>query len=131
MSIEQARAASRERKAAKIFGTTRVVRKAKGRLPDAIPFELKTGECVQLEVKNGMKRCPRVLVKALDQAKAYTPEAIPIAVFSDVGGTDIACVAAKDLARWMGIEVAQLLPKVAKAKVKRPLRQLDLFGQAG
>jgi len=132
MSVEQARAAARERKAAKIFGTTRVVRKGSDknrRLPDALPFELASGEIVQLEVKNGMKRCPRVLIKALEQARSYAPAATSIAVFSDVGGTDIACVAAKDLARWMGIEVAQLLPKIVKKKSKRPLKQLDLFGQ--
>ena len=129
MSIEQQRAAARERKAAKIFGTTRVVRKAKGRLPDALPFLLADGELVQLEVKNGMKRCPRVLVKALEQAKGYAPTATCVAVFSDLGGTDIACIAAKDLARFMGIEVAQLLPKITKKKTKRALKQLDLFGQ--
>lgn len=130
MSLPQDRAASRERKVAKIFGTTRVVRKAKGRLPDALPFALESGEVVQLEVKNGMKRCPRVLVKALEQARGYTPEATPVAVFSDVGGMDIACVPAKDLARWMGIEAEKLTPKIIKKKVKRPFRQLEMFGEA-
>lgn len=129
MSIEQTRAAAREREAAKIFGTKRVVRKEKGRLPDALPFTLADGECVQLEVKNGMKRCPRVLVRALEQAKSYAPKATLVAVFSDVGGSAIACIAARDLARFMGIEVEKLLPKVSKKKSKRAFKQLDLFGQ--
>lgn len=142
MSLPQDRAANRERKAARIFGTTRVVRKKKDKnrkLPDAVPFEIGPGnwnqssimtdvDVVQLEVKNGMRRCPRVLVKALEQAVDYTPDAVPIAVFSDVGGTELACVPAKDLARWLGIALEKLVPKLPKKKrPKRPFKQLDLF----
>lgn len=109
MSLPQDRAAARERKCARIFGTNRVVRKTrKGRAPDNEPFRLANGDIVQPEVKNGMKRLPRVLVKALEQARSYAPKVIPIAVFSDVGGEDIACVPAKDLARWMGVAPEKL-----------------------
>jgi hypothetical protein len=128
MSLPQHRAADRERKAARIFGQKRNIRKTKGKTPDVLPFELPSGEFVQLEVKNGMKRCPRVLVKALDQAHGYTPNAVAIAIFSDVGGTDIACLSAKTLARWLGIEPEKLAPKLPKPKkAKRSFKQLDLF----
>lgn len=104
MSLPQNRAAAREREAAKIFGSKRFVRTTpKGRAPDVLPFTLETGEIVQPEVKNGMKRLPRELVKALEQARSYAPDAVPMAVFSDVGGEAIACVPAKALARWLKV----------------------------
>lgn len=108
MSREQDRAADRERRCARILGTTRVVRKTKGRAPDVVAFRLENGDVVQPEVKNGMKRCPRVLVKALQQALSYTPGAVPMAVFSDVGGQEVACVPLKDLARWIGVAPEKL-----------------------
>lgn len=108
MSLPQNRAANREREAARIFGTQRVVRKTKECAPDAVAFRLENGDVVQPEVKNGMKRLPRTLVKALEQARRYSPRAVPIAVFSDVGGEAIACVPAKDLARWMGVAPEKL-----------------------
>src|SRR5262245_42194331 len=118
MSLPQKRAADRERKAARILGTKRVVRKKEDKnkpLPDAEPFEIKeglgTGDWVQPEVKNGMKRVPQALVNALDQAKGYSPEFVPLAVFSDVGGTDIGCVYLTDLARYMGVLPEDLLRK--------------------
>lgn len=108
MSREQQRAAAREREAARIFKTERVKRKPLERAPDVLPFRLPNGDVVQPEVKNGMKRCPRELVKALEQARRYTRGCIPIAIFSDVGGSSIACVPANDLSRWMGIQPERL-----------------------
>jgi len=108
MSLPQTRAASRERECAKILGSARHIRKTKGKAPDVVAFRLANGDVVQPEVKNGMKRCPRVLVKALEQAKRYAPGAVPIAVFSDVGGHAIGCVDLKVLARWMGVQEDKL-----------------------
>lgn len=109
MSIEHRRAAAREREMARLLGTTRVVRKRpRERAPDALPIRLPNGDLIQPEAKNGMKRCPRALVKALEQARSYTRGAVPVAVFSDVGGQAIACVPLKDFSRWMQISPEKL-----------------------
>lgn len=93
---------------ARLLGTKRVVRKKLEKAPDALPVRLPNGDLIQPEAKNGMKRCPRTLVKALEQARRYTRDAIPVAVFSDVGGEAIACVPLKDFSRWMGITPEKL-----------------------
>lgn len=127
MTLPHVRAANRERKAAKILGTKRVVRKDMSCAPDNESFVLENGDVVQPEVKNGMKRCPRGLINALKQARRYSPKAVPLAVFSDVGGEDIACVPLRDLARWIGVAPEKMgvqlaLPLYGTLRPRRQIR---------
>lgn len=129
MSREQDRAAARERQAAKLLGSTRVLRRSKQTAPDVVPIRLPNGDLLQPEVKNGLRRCPRSIVKALEQAARYTRGAVPVAVFSDVGGQAIACLPLKDLARWLGTSPEKMGVQLCLAFGSAPdPRQMEIPG---
>lgn len=120
MSREQDRAAARERETAGLLGSKRVHRAPKESAPDVEPIRLPNGDLLQPEVKNGMKRCPRTLVKALEQAVRYTRSAVPVAVFSDVGGAAIACLPLKDFSRLIGVSPEKLGVQLSLSFGRRP-----------
>src|SRR5262245_50359260 len=90
-------------RAAEIVGGERLPFRAYVKQPDIWPVKLASGDVLQLECKAGEKRTPRCVVKALEQARGYAPEAVPVAVFGDVGGEPIACLPLRDLARLLGL----------------------------
>lgn len=106
--ITHRRAARREREAAELLGTKRVRRRRGERAPDVLPLRLPNGDAIQAEVKSGMRRVPRSIAKALEQAEGYAPDAIPLAVFSDVGGAAIACMPLREFARLLGLQPERL-----------------------
>ena len=103
MAGQHRRAARRERQAADLFGTVRVKKKDRyDAVPDVLPVRLASGEVLSIEVKtfgNGLKK----VRDALDQARRYTPSAVPVAVCSKTGEEPVACLPAKDLARVLGL----------------------------
>jgi len=114
----------REREAAAILGTRRIPRAYGLSAPDVEVVQLANGERLQPEVKH-RKRLPALLVDALEQARRYTPNAIPMAVVSAYGGEAIACLPLRDLARLLGI--AEPPKPLAKCKAPAPPRQQALW----
>jgi hypothetical protein len=103
MSTTSRRAARRETEVATIVGRERVrFRPRFVAAPDVLPLRLPDGTVLQLEVKSS-KRPPKRIVAALEQAKRYTPGAVPIAVIAPFGEPAIACLPLDDLARLVGI----------------------------
>lgn len=100
------RARRLERRAALLVGGERVQHRPRfARLPDIWPVTHKpTGITLQLECKSGERRIPRGVLAALAQARGYSPDAVPVAVFGDVGGDVIACLPLADLARLLGLQ---------------------------
>jgi len=91
-----------------ITGAKRVkFRPRYAKAPDFWPLVLPTtGETLQLESKAGENVVPKKVAKAIKQARGYTPNAVPCAVFADVGGEEpIACLPLRDLARLLGLRV--------------------------
>jgi hypothetical protein len=67
------------------------------------PVRLDSGYVLQAETKS-TKRPPKLVTKALAQAAAYTPGAIPVAVIAPFGGEPIACLPLKALAELLGLQ---------------------------
>ncbi len=67
---------------------------------------------LQCEVKHRAK-LPALIVGALGQAARYTPGAVPLAVVSERGGPQLACLYLIDFARLMGLDGAPELPRRA------------------
>lgn len=83
------RAARRERQAAELLGTRRVVRSRYQSAPDVEPVTLPCGLVLMPEVKT-RKALPVLLVKALEQARGYGPKgSVPAAVLSATGGEPV------------------------------------------
>ncbi len=119
MTAAHRRAARREREAAAALGTERVrFRPRFVAAPDVLPVRLPTGDVLQAEVKT-TKRAPKRVLDALEQARKYTPDAIPVAVISQTGGAAIACLPLADFVRLLGL------------KDPKPGEQLALLGRAG
>ena len=86
MSAHHRRAARRERQAAELLGTERVIRGRYESAPDCKPVTLPCGVVLSPEVKT-RARLPALVTKALDQAKGYGPAgSVPAAVLSATGG---------------------------------------------
>jgi len=96
------RAASREREAAKVLGSKRVRRSRYESAPDVELVELPSGAKLSVEVKT-RKRLPALLRAALAQAARYAPDAVPVAVVSEKGGTALACLELKAFAALVGL----------------------------
>ena len=92
---------------AKIMGGTCVPFAPYVAQPDIWPIKLRSGDVLQLDCKAGEKRTPRAVLKAIAQAERYTPTAVPVAVFGDIGGEPIACLPLRDLARLLGIDTSR------------------------
>ncbi len=72
--------------------------------PDFLPLRHEpSGELLQLESKAGLACIPRRILKDLEQARGYTPDAVPVAVYSDVRGDAVACLPLEALARLLGL----------------------------
>lgn len=78
------------------------------KLPDLWPLVIPSGETLQFESKAGANVVPKKLLKDIAQARSYSPHAVPVAVYSDVGESEsIACLPLKDLARLLGLRVTK------------------------
>jgi hypothetical protein len=106
MAAPHARAARLEREAAAALGTTRVTRRPRYTpAPDMFCKRLANGETVQGECKS-RKHAPKLVTDALEQARRYTPDALPIAIVRPVGGRAVACMYLDDFARAIGTQLA-------------------------
>ena len=86
MSAHHRRAARRERQAAELLGTERVIRSRYESAPDCKPVTLPCGVVLSPEVKT-RARLLALVTKALEQAKGYGPAgSVPAAVLSATGG---------------------------------------------
>ena len=101
MSRVSRRAARRELEAADAFGVKRVRRARYESAPDIEPVVLSTGDVLSVEVKS-RATLPVLLRDALDQAKGYRPEGVPVAVLSALGGSAVACLPLADFVRLLG-----------------------------
>ncbi|MBL8720118.1 MAG: hypothetical protein JNL79_29295 [Myxococcales bacterium] len=103
MSRVSARAARREREAAKVLGARRVVRQIGESAPDVTPVTLPSGLVLQAEVKS-TKRPPKLVLDALEQARAYRSDAVPLVVVAPFGGEMIACLPLSAFAQIAGLQ---------------------------
>lgn len=99
--------ARRELEAARALGVVRQRRLRFESKGDVEPIELPCGVLIQPEVKT-RKRLPRLLVKALEQARQYEPSAIPVAIVSEAGGSAIACLPLRAFVFIAGLEPAKV-----------------------
>lgn len=98
-----------EQRVEKLTGAQRVKHRPRfARSADFAPLRLPNGEVIQFESKAGQDVVPRTVLKDIAQARGYTPAAVPVAVYSDVGGEAVACLPLGDLARLLGIGPAQV-----------------------
>lgn len=104
MSKPSRRAADREREAAAILGSKRVIRHSRfASAPDVRLVTLPDGIVLAPEVKTRAK-LPKYLASALEQAKGYAPEgAEPLAIISAKGGRALAVLDARAFARIAGL----------------------------
>jgi hypothetical protein len=113
MTRHQARAARRERQAARALGTRRVVRERGESAPDALPARLPSGAVLQLEVKE--RAAPlRVVSRWFEQCRGYAaPGALPVlVVFATGQHADDALVVVRlaDFRRAVGLEAQSSQP---------------------
>lgn len=94
-----------EQRVEKITGAKRVKHRPRfAKMGDFWPLRLEqSGETLQFESKAGENAVPKTVLKDIGQARSYAPNAVPIAVYSNVGGESIACLPLEDLARLLGI----------------------------
>lgn len=120
----------RERTAARALGTTRTTRRIGESAPDMAAVVLPNGETLQPEVKH-RARLPALIVGALGQAARYTPGAVPVAIVSERGGPQLACLHLADFARLVGLDTPPAPPRERRARRPprpRKVRQLHLPG---
>lgn len=121
MSKHHARAARRERQAARALGTRRVVRAIGESAPDAIPTRLPCGVVVQPEVKE--RAAPlRTVERWLSQAAGYaSPDVTPVViVFAHGQRADDALVVMRlaDFRRAVGLEAPSAQPSLPFTAVR-------------
>lgn len=122
MAASHARAARRERQAARTLGTERVRRRRGESAPDAAPVRLASGLVIQAEVKS-RKRLPYLLTGALKQAEGYAPDAIPLAVVFQRGEREgLAILRLRDFTRLAGLDIGALPPSTP---LRRPRVEVD------
>jgi hypothetical protein len=93
-----------EQRVEKITGAKRVKNRPRfARMPDFWPLRLACGEVIQLESKAGENAVPKKVAKDIKQAASYAPNAIPVAVYSNVGGEAVACLPLEAFARLLGL----------------------------
>jgi hypothetical protein len=112
MTAHHRRAARREREAAELLGSRRVIRLRGESAPDIEPVVLPCGVRLVVEVKT-RKRLPRLATVALSQARSYgAPDDVPLAVLSETGGEALAALPLRAFRRIAGLDVAA--PAVAE-----------------
>jgi hypothetical protein len=121
MARQHDRARRLEQRVADMVGGERVKYRPRfARMPDVWPVTHKpTGITLQFEAKSGKERTPKTVLAAVEQARGYTPGAVPVAVFGDVGGELIACLPLADLARLLGMQPLGNAQLVIGCKVKQ------------
>lgn len=126
MSATSARAARRERQAARELGAERVHRRRGERAPDVTPIRLPCGASLLAEVKSRVA-LPALIRHALEQAAGYAKgRALPLAVVFELGKPGgIAAMRLSDFASLVGLDVERV-PR--PTPMKRTSRQLELFG---
>ena len=102
-STAHVRAARRERQAAELLGTRRVLRRRYEAAPDVEPITLPCGVVLQAEVKTRSK-APALVTKALAQARRYAPDAVPALVLSETGGEPLMVLPLRAFRRIAGLE---------------------------
>jgi hypothetical protein len=102
MTAAHRRAARRELEAAKALFGRRQLRWRFDSIGDLEPVELLCGVVIQVEVK-ARKRLPKLLTAALEQARRYEPNAIPVAVISEFGGQALAVLPLHAFAHIAGV----------------------------
>jgi hypothetical protein len=104
------RAANRERQAAAILGSRRVLRSRYESAPDVEPVTLPSGIRLAVEVKT-RARLPRLIAQALAQAKGYGRASdVPCAVLSETGGEPVAVLPLRAFRRIAGLDPDAPLP---------------------
>lgn len=118
MSAKHRRAANREREAAEILGTKRVVGRPRyQRGADTLPVRLANGMTIQPEVKT-RDELPKWMLEALEQAEGYLPGAIPLVALSQTGGEPMALLRLKDFARIAGLRAQVVHEQLVIGKVE-------------
>ena len=107
MSRVSARAARREREAARALGARRIVRHIGESAPDTTAVVLASGLVLQPEVKS-TKRPPKLVLDALEQARGYRADAVPLVVVAPYGGEMIACLPLLAFVQIAGIAPVEL-----------------------
>ncbi len=120
MTRHHARAARRERQAARALGTRRVVRERGESAPDALPARLPTGATIQLEVKE--RAAPmRVVSRWFAQCAGYAaPGALPVLVVFAHGqpaGDGLVVIRLDDFRRAVGLEALAAQPALPFGRV--------------
>lgn len=110
MTRHHARAARRERQAARALGTRRVVRERGESAPDALPARLPSGATIQIEVKS--RAAPlRVVSRWFAQCAGYAaPGALPVLVVFAHGqpaGDALVVIRLDDFRRAVGLASAE------------------------
>lgn len=108
MALALERGTRLERRTARALRTERITRARGKSAPDVCAVRDREGEVYQPECKSGLRRLPTVIRKALVQARGYAPDAVPVAVVSDVGGEAVACLPLEAFARLLGVAPARL-----------------------
>jgi hypothetical protein len=125
VSAVSSRAARREGHAAAALGTRRVHRRVGESAPDVEAVRLPSGVVLGPEVKSRIA-LPKLLTGALDQARGYFPQAVPLAILYARGATDgVACVPLSAFVAMTGIDVATLPKATPLRRPKSP--QLSLL----
>jgi hypothetical protein len=111
---------------AETLGTERVAYRPRfQRAPDAVPFQLRSGEWVCPESKS-RKRIPSLVRLGIEQAEGYRL-GTPLLVIAGLGGEQIACVRLADLARWLEL----VIPVPKQRPTRRATKQLELVPIGG
>ncbi len=120
MARPHARAARRERQAADLLGSRRVLRARYESAPDVEPVTLPCGVRLTVEVKTRAK-LPKIVTSALLQAAKYgDPGDVPCVVMSETGGEPLAVLPLRAFRRIAGIESPADSAKCAKAVPASP-----------
>jgi hypothetical protein len=85
-----------------MLGTRRVHRGRYERAPDLEPVTLPCGVTLIVEVKT-RARGLALIMRALDQAAGYVPDATPCAIVSATGREPVACIPLRAFARIAGL----------------------------
>jgi hypothetical protein len=102
MTLASRRGARREREAAALLGSKRVLRERGERAPDVVPLRFANGTVVVPESKTRAK-LPKWINAAIEQARRYHRGAVPLVVLSETGGPPLALLPLADLAMLVGL----------------------------
>lgn len=90
------------------------------------PIVAPSGEVLQAECKS-RRRLPRLLVEALEQARAYAPNATPIAVLRESGSRALVALELEAFVRLTGVAPEALPTKHRPTRRRKSAAQLSMF----